>query len=180
VSVAIPAGEWIERARALAAQGWGLVDLCGLDRLSLDGGTRFEVVVQLLHPERKGRMTLHVAAGEDEPEVPSVTEVWPTANFMEREAFDMYGIRFAGHPSLQRILMPDEWEGHPQRKDYGVGKVPVEFVPQPWLQIDAPGQAPDGEEAERRVDPLGQAGPPERAWSGPQSSRVVKARGDGE
>jgi NADH-quinone oxidoreductase subunit C len=177
------ADSWAERARELAAEGWWLTDLCGLDRLSLahsvvsahpvdgaaaafldgdaDGaellqGRRFEVVVQLAHYERKERQTIHVVAGDGPPTVPSVAEVWPTAAFMEREAFDMFGIHFEGHSGLKRILMPDDWEGYPLRKDYGVGKVPVEFVAQPMLQIDAPGQSPGGREAQREVDSLGQ------------------------
>jgi NADH:ubiquinone oxidoreductase subunit C len=99
---------------------------------------------------------LHVAAEGEPPTIPSVVERWPGADFMEREAFDMFGIVFDGHPNLTRILMPDEWEGHPLRKDYGVGKVPVEFTPQPFLQIDTPGQAPDGGESGVDLDRLGQ------------------------
>ena len=156
----IKAGEWSERARKLAGEGWRLTDLCGVDRLGLGGPVRFEIVCQLLHMEDNEWHTVHVAAEGDPPKVPSVTPVWPVANFMEREAFDLFGIEFEGHPNLTRILMPDEWEGHPLRKDYNVGKVPVEFAPQPFLQIDAPGQAPDTAEAERSVDDLGQAGPP--------------------
>ena len=85
-----------------------------------------------------------MSAEGDRPRVPSVVEIWPTANSMEREAYDMFGIDFEGHPNLTRILMPDEWEGHPLRKDYGVGKVAIEFVPQPFLQIDMPGPGADG------------------------------------
>jgi NADH:ubiquinone oxidoreductase subunit C len=163
----MPAKQWAERARALADEGWWLADLCGLDRLSLAGeGARFHVVVQLLHHERRERMTVHVEAAGDPPTVPSVALVWPSVDHMEREAFDMYGIVFEGHPNLRRILMPDDWEGHPQRKDYGVGKVPVEFVPQPFLQIDAPGQGTSGDEAGREVDDLGQGGRPERTVGG--------------
>ena len=172
----IAAGHWLERARTLADEGWRLVDLCGLDRLSLGDSTRFEIVVQLLHAERKERLTLHVAAGDTDPQLPSVTATWPAANWMEREAFDMYGIRFDGHPNPTRILMPDEWEGHPQRKDYGVGKVPVEFVPQPFLQIDAPGQTPKGAVGGHKLDRLGQAGPPQRATTKAQAPEDTGGR----
>ncbi|MDQ4145323.1 MAG: NADH-quinone oxidoreductase subunit C [Actinomycetota bacterium] len=146
-------------------EGWRLTDLCGVDRLGLGGPARFEVVCQFVHMEDMGRMSLHVMAEGEPPTLPSVTPVWPVANFMEREAFDMFGIHFDGHPNLTRILMPDEWEGHPLRKDYSVGKVPVDFAPQPFLQIDAPGQVPDSIEAGREVDELGQAGPPVRQFA---------------
>jgi NADH:ubiquinone oxidoreductase subunit C len=159
-------GEWPGRARALASEGWLLSDLCGLDRLGLSGGARFHVVVQLVHHERKERLTVHVEAQGEPPSVPSVTEVWPTAAFMEREAYDLFGIVFDGHPRLARILMPDDWEGHPLRKDYGVGKVPVEFVPQPLLQVQAPGQSPRPAEAGVEADRLGQGGEPARREGG--------------
>ena len=152
--------EWLERAGALADEGWQIRDLAGVDTSGLKGfETRFEVVVQLLHTERKERTTLHVMAEGDPPTIPSVVGIWPTTNFMEREAYDMFGIVFDGHPNLTRILMPDEWEGHPLRKDYGVGKVQVEFKPQPFLQIETPGQSPSPQEALRGVDRLGQAVP---------------------
>jgi NADH-quinone oxidoreductase subunit C len=151
----IQAGEWRDRARAFAGEGWRLQGLCGVDRVGL-GGPRFEIVAHLLNRDAKERRIVHVAAEGDPPTIPSIVDVWPTANWMEREAFDMFGIVFADHPSLTRILMPDEWEGHPLRKDYGVGKIPIDFVAQPLLQIDSPGQAPDTEEAARPVDHLGQ------------------------
>jgi NADH-quinone oxidoreductase subunit C len=151
------AGAWSARAAELHGEGWQLLDLAGLDRLRLPTeGPRFEVVVQLLHHDRKERLTIRVAAEGDPPTIPSVTELWPTANFMEREAFDMFGIAFDGHPNLTRILMPDEWEGYPLRKDYGVGKVPVEFVEQALLQIDSPGQSPKHPETGVHLDHLGQ------------------------
>lgn len=156
------AGEWAERARGLKEEGWQLVDLCGVDRMGLGEDPRFVVVCQLLNTDRKERQSLHVVADGEPPTLPSVVETWPVADFMEREAYDMFGIIFDGHPNLTRILMPDEWEGYPLRKDYGVGKVPVEFVPQPFLQIDAPGQAPDAIGAGVKVDSLGQSGTPSR------------------
>jgi NADH:ubiquinone oxidoreductase subunit C len=156
----ISGADWLERARALKAEGWLLVDLAGVDRLSLDGFEhRFDIAVQLLNMERKERMTINVEADGDPPTLPSITEIWPTANFMEREAYDLLGISFEGHPNLTRILMPDEWEGHPLRKDYGVGKVPVEFVAQPFMQIETSGQAPNVRDADAEVDELGQVRP---------------------
>lgn len=152
----LSANEWRDQAESLLEEGWLLQDLAGLDRSGIGGEPRFEMVAQLLHPERRERRTVHVAAEGDPPTVPSVVALWPTANFMEREAYDMFGIRFEEHPDLTRILMPDEWEGHPLRKDYGVGKLPVEFIPQPFLQVDGPGQAPNSGEARRELDRLGQ------------------------
>ncbi|MEU5669514.1 NADH-quinone oxidoreductase subunit C, partial [Micromonospora sp. NPDC047753] len=67
------------------------------------------------------------AVSVEAPHLPSVTAVYPTADWQEREAYDMFGIVFDGHPNLTRILMPDDWEGHPQRKDYPLGGVPVEY-----------------------------------------------------
>src|SRR5687768_12307188 len=97
----VPADQWLARARSAKAQGWRLAALCGVDRLGLpDAPRRFEIVAQLLHMESKERWTAYVAAEGEPPSLPSVTEVWPTANFMEREAFDMFGIHFDGHPNL--------------------------------------------------------------------------------
>jgi NADH-quinone oxidoreductase subunit C len=153
----VVAGEWRDTAISFKQDGWACIDLCGVDRAGLDdAGGRFEIVVQLLSEREKSRKTLHVVAEGDPPTVPSVVDVWPTVNFMEREAYDMFGVNFDGHPNLRRILMPDEWEGHPLRKDYGVGKVPLQFIEQPMMQIDSPGQAPDHEEARADVDSLGQ------------------------
>jgi NADH:ubiquinone oxidoreductase subunit C len=121
------------------------------------GHDRFEVVAQFLHHERRERTSVHVLAAGDPPAVPSVAGLWPTADFMEREAFDLLGIVFEGHPNLKRIMLPDEWEGHPLRKDYGVGKIPIEFIPQPFLQFDSPHQQPSGPDSGAPVDRLGQA-----------------------
>ena len=72
-------------------------------------------------------MRLRIQVPEAEASVPSLFDVHPGSEAMEREAFDMFGIRFEGHPDLTRILMPEEWEGHPLRKDYAIGRVPVQF-----------------------------------------------------
>jgi NADH-quinone oxidoreductase subunit C len=81
---------------------------------------RFEIIYQLLSIPKKERVRLKVRLGSDSPAVESVTSVWPAANFFEREVFDLFGIRFTGHPYLRRIQMPENWEGHPLRKDYPV------------------------------------------------------------
>ena len=95
-----------------------LSDISTLDRFPLE--PRFEVNYQLLSLERNERLRLKVRLGGSDPIVHSVTAIWPTANWHERENFDLMGIRFEGHPELSRILMPDDWEGYPQRKDYPV------------------------------------------------------------
>jgi NADH-quinone oxidoreductase subunit C len=81
---------------------------------------RFEVIYHLLSIRQKERVRLKVRLGDEAPALDSVTPVWPAANFFEREVFDLFGIRFLGHPYLRRIQMPDDWEGHPLRKDYPV------------------------------------------------------------
>ncbi len=81
---------------------------------------RFEVIYHLLSIPKKERVRLKVRLEGDSPAVESVTSVWPAANFFEREVFDLFGIRFTGHPYLRRIQMPENWEGHPLRKDYPV------------------------------------------------------------
>jgi len=81
---------------------------------------RFEVVYHLLSIPKKERVRLKVRLDSASPAVESVTSVWSGANFFEREVFDLFGIRFTGHPYLRRILMPEDWEGHPLRKDYPV------------------------------------------------------------
>jgi NADH-quinone oxidoreductase subunit C len=81
---------------------------------------RFEVNYHILSISLKERLRLCVLVDSPDPEVPSITPLWPSANFYEREVWDLFGVRFIGHPNLRRIMMPDEWEGHPLRKDYPV------------------------------------------------------------
>lgn len=81
---------------------------------------RFEMAYHLLSMKRKERVRLKVGLEGDDATIESVTPVWPSANFFERELFDLFGIRFLGHPHLRRIMMPEDWEGHPLRKDYPV------------------------------------------------------------
>jgi NADH-quinone oxidoreductase subunit C len=97
---------------------------------------RFDVIYCLYSTVLKHRVRVKVRAGDGES-VPSVAGVWPAANWLEREVFDMFGIRFDGHPDLRRILMPDDWQGHPQRKDYpleGPGELLLES-PMDWLRV---------------------------------------------
>lgn len=94
-------------------------------------GTRFEVVTNMLSLSKKQRVRIRVQAGNDDPEVDSLFTIYPGTEALEREVFDMYGIIFTNHPDLTRILMPEDWEGHPLRKDYGAGRVPVQFKEAP-------------------------------------------------
>jgi NADH-quinone oxidoreductase subunit C len=81
---------------------------------------RFEIVYHLLSIPKKERVRLKSRLDDESPVIESVTSVWPAANYFEREVFDLFGVRFTGHPRLERIMMPDNWEGHPLRKDYPV------------------------------------------------------------
>jgi NADH-quinone oxidoreductase subunit C len=114
-------------------------DLCAVDYLqhpdrALPEGVqaeRFEVVVNLTSLERRERVRLRVQVPESDPTIPTLVGLYPGTEAMEREAYDMFGIVFRDHPDLTRILMPDDWEGHPLRKDYSVGRVPVQFKEAP-------------------------------------------------
>lgn len=93
----------------------------------MDAGRELHVVYELMSLTHNRRIRLEVCAPDADPHVPSVVSVWPTADFQERETWDMYGVIFDGHPALTRIMMPDDWPGHPQRKDYPLGGIPVEY-----------------------------------------------------
>jgi len=89
---------------------------------------RFEVNYHLYSMAYNRRLRLKVLVGENDPIVPTVTSVWPTAGWHEREVYDLFGIAFSGHPDLRRILLPEDWEGHPLRKDVPLGREDVEFT----------------------------------------------------
>ncbi|KJU85981.1 NADH (or F420H2) dehydrogenase subunit C [Candidatus Magnetobacterium bavaricum] len=94
-----------------------LNDLCGVDYMDIKT-PRFEVVYHLYSVRHRHMLRLNVQVSENAPDIDSVVEIWAGANWHERECYDMYGIVFNNHPDLRRILMPEDWEGHPQRKDY--------------------------------------------------------------
>ena len=98
----------------------------GVDYLGTDE-RRLHAVYHLTSMTYRRRIRLEAAVTAEDPHLPSVTSVYPTADWQERETYDMFGIVFDGHPGLTRILMPDDWEGHPQRKDYPLGGIPVEY-----------------------------------------------------
>ena len=113
------------RAAAQAAKDAGynfLEDVTAVDWYPSDTPTapRFQVAYSILSMGLKQRIRLHAHVSGDDPRIDSITSIWPGANFYEREVFDLFGIHFAGHPRLTRIMMPDNWNGHPLRKDYPV------------------------------------------------------------
>ena len=102
-----------------------LMDLTAVDYLKFPGredGPRFEVVYHLYSITHNHRLRLKVRVDEDNASVPSVVALWPIANWLEREAWDMFGVRFEGHPDLRRLLMYEEFVGHPLRKDYPISR----------------------------------------------------------
>lgn len=105
-----------------------LIDVCGVDRAR--EGERFEVVYTLYSLQHKVYLRLKVLANEDHPAVPSLTGVWPAANWHERETFDMFGIKFMGHPDMRRLYMPEEFEYYPLRKDFPLIGIP-DSIPLP-------------------------------------------------
>ena len=144
--VHVPTSGYLALIKALIADGYVmLVDLCGVDYLThparaLPTGVvaeRFEVVVNLLDIEHRRRLRVRVQVPEQEPVIPSLFDLHPGSEAMEREAYDMFGISFIDHPDLTRILMPEDWEGYPLRKDYGTGAIPVQFSAQ-YSQGTAP------------------------------------------
>ena len=131
---------YLATVKQLADDGYAMcVDLTAVDYLDFmhralpDGVTaeRFEVVVNMLDMAGRRRIRLRVQIPESEPTLPSLFDIHPGTEAMEREVFDMFGIGFDGHPDPSRILMPEDWIGHPLRKDYDIGEIPVQFKGSP-------------------------------------------------
>ena len=133
--------QYLEVVQSLRDEGFETcADLCAVDYLTHPGrrlpdgvtAERFEVVVNLLSLSQVRRVRVRVQVPADDAVVATLFDIYPGTEAMEREAYDLLGVVFEGHPDMTRILLPEDWEGHPLRKDYGVGRVPVQFK-------DAPG-----------------------------------------
>ncbi|MEY4338855.1 MAG: NADH-quinone oxidoreductase subunit [Actinomycetota bacterium] len=129
---------YVKVLRALLDETFTMcADLTAVDYLTHPGRTlpegvspeRFEVVVNLLSIERRERIRLRVQVPEADATIASAFDLYPGTEAMEREAYDMFGIVFTNHPDLTRILMPEDWDGHPLRKDFDAGRIPVQFSP---------------------------------------------------
>ena len=130
-------GEYLATVKTLADEGYAMcIDLTCVDYLELPGrhlpdnaeaSQRFEVVVNLLDMRNRRRLRLRVQVPADDAVLPTLFDVHPGTEAMEREVFDMFGVEFSDHPDLTRILMPEDWVGHPLRKDYEIGRIPVQF-----------------------------------------------------
>jgi NADH-quinone oxidoreductase subunit C len=127
---------YVDAVKAALDDGYAMcVDLTAVDYSAHPGRElpdgvepeRFEVVVNLLDLTNPRRLRLRVQVPDDDAAIASLFDVHPGTEAMEREAFDMFGIVFTGHPDLTRILMPEDWEGYPLRKDYAIGEIPVQF-----------------------------------------------------
>lgn len=131
---------YLEVMRALVDEGYAMcVDLTAVDYVQYmdrplpDGveGERFEVVANLLDITNRRRIRVRVQVPESDPSLPTAFDLHPGTEAMEREVFDMFGISFTDHPDPSRILMPEDWIGHPLRKDYEIGSIPVQFKGSP-------------------------------------------------
>jgi NADH-quinone oxidoreductase subunit C len=131
---------YLKTVKALLDESFEMcVDLTAVDYLLTPNRTvgadvkpeRFEIVVNLLSIENRERIRLRIQVPEDDAVVASLFDVHPGTEALEREVFDMFGIRFDGHPDPTRILMPEDWDGHPLRKDYTTARIPVQFKGSP-------------------------------------------------
>ena len=133
----VPRDQLTETVAGLRDEGYvSVLDVTAVDYLEHPGRTdlplevvpeRFELVVTLISHAAPGRIRLRVQVPADDPTVPTLFDLYPGTEALEREATDMFGIVFEGHPDPSRILMPPDWEGHPLRKDFSVGQIPVQF-----------------------------------------------------
>ena len=129
--------QWLLVASAILADGFRMcIDVTAVDYLTnprrpalADGVApeRFEVVASFMNHARRERIRARVQVPESDPSIPSLSTLYPGAVYLEREVYDMFGIVVEGHPDPSRILMPEDWEGHPLRKDYATGAIPVQF-----------------------------------------------------
>jgi len=128
--------QYVDVVKELADDGYAMVvDLCGVDYLEHMSRPlppevepeRFEVVINLLDIVNRRRIRLRVQVPASDPTLPSLFDVHPGTEAFERETYDMFGVTFTDHPDMTRILMPEDWDGHPLRKDYEVGEIPVQF-----------------------------------------------------
>ena len=126
-TINVEVDEYLEKVESIKNDGYEMmVDLTAVDWYR-KREPRFQLVVNFLSVSKNSRIILNVNVQDEELKVPSICEIYPSANFYEREVFDMFVIEFENHPELTRILMPDDWEGNPLRKDYGTGRIPVQF-----------------------------------------------------
>ena len=126
-TINVEVDEYLKKVESIKNDGYEMmVDLTAVDWYR-KREPRFQLVVNFLSVSKNSRIILNVNVQDEELKVPSICEIYPSANFYEREVFDMFGIEFENHPELTRILMPDDWEGNPLRKDYGTGRIPVQF-----------------------------------------------------
>jgi len=128
--------QYVSVIKSLADEGYEMcVDLTGVDYLAMPQRTigfgiqaeRFEVAVNLLSLSQRKRIRVRVQVPADDCTMPTLFDIHPGTEAHERETFDMFGIVFTGHPDMTRILMPEDWDGHPLRKDYSQGSIPVQF-----------------------------------------------------
>ncbi|MEC7926003.1 MAG: NADH-quinone oxidoreductase subunit C [Actinomycetota bacterium] len=126
-TINVDINQYYETIESLKKDGYEMmVDLTAVDWYR-KREPRFQVIVNLLSVSKNLRVIINVNVPDDDLKIPSICEIYPGANFYEREVFDMFGIEFENHPELTRILMPDDWAGNPLRKDYGSGRIPVQF-----------------------------------------------------
>lgn len=138
----VAAEQLLDRVALLRGDGYDLlVDVLAYDTPERE--RRFDVVYLFHRLADNARTRLQVEVGERDA-VPSITDLYPSANWYEREVYDMYGVSFSGHPDLRRILMPDDWIGHPLRRDHPLGGEVVEYGLRPTAETVAPIDFPEG------------------------------------